>query len=109
MKKTLVILITLLAMTSFAGTAFALLIDPDNTTEVGGADFTPSTGVTVKVIATTTAYAAQSKHLSGNKCYGTLSTGSELESLDTCAVGDVVNAPTDALTLALGATTPTTP
>jgi len=101
MKKYLVISISLLAMMTFAGSAFALeTIDPSNTTTIAGAVFTPSTGVTLKVIATPTAYAAQSKHLSGNKLFGTLSTDSDI-STATGVVGNVIAAPTSATELNL--------
>ena len=96
MKKYLMTLIVMLAMTTFAGSAFAaaVAITPDSTTTIAGAIFTPSTGVTVNLLSTSTAYSANSKHLSGNKCYATLSVGSDIET-DDCAIGSTIAAPTD--------------
>lgn len=101
MKKYLVIAMTLLAMVAFTGSAFAVeTIDSDNATTIGGADFVPSTGVTLKAVATATAYAVQSKHLSGNKIYGSLNTDSAISDA-TGTVGNIVAAPTDTTTLNL--------
>ena len=101
MKKKFVILIALLAMTAFAGSAFAGAIEIDTTgSEIGDATFVPSTGVTVGLFSTATEYSANSKHLSGSKCYATLSTGSDIQD-GPCDVGDVITAPTTSNTIAL--------
>ena len=94
MKKYLVILVALLAMTAFASSAFAITeITPAATTTIAGALFTPSTGVTVKLMSTATAYSANSKHLSGNKCFATISVGSDIESA-ACGIGETIADPT---------------
>ena len=106
MKKYLVIAMTLLAMVAFAGSAMATeTIDSDNATTIGGADYVPSTGVTLNATATATAYAVQSKHLSGNKIYGTLHDDSEITDADG-TVGNVVGAPTSATELNLADAAP---
>jgi hypothetical protein len=89
MKKYLVISMTLFAVVAFSGAAFAAVSITSDGTSIGGANYVPSTNVTVSVMASTTAYAAQSKHLSGSKEYGTLSDGSTIVT-GTKAVGETV-------------------
>lgn len=94
MKKTMTIIAALFATAVFAGSALAATaITSTATTTIGGAAFVPSTGVTVNAAASSTAYAVQSKHLSGNKEYGTRHDMSEIDVKDA-AVGTVCTAPT---------------
>jgi hypothetical protein len=99
MKKTLIIA-TVLFATAFAGSALAATITSESTTTIGGAAFVPSTGVTVQALASATAYAVQSKHLSGNKQYGTKHDMSEIDAVDA-AVGDECVAPSSATELSM--------
>ena len=69
MKK----LIVLVACLAFSTSAFAATSITDaQTTSIGGSPFTPSTKVTLSVLASTIAYSVSSCHLSGTREYGTV-------------------------------------
>ena len=69
MKKNILKAFLVLASLAFASSAFAVSIS--SSTVIGGGTFAPSAKVTIKAIATTTAYAATSQHESGKKQFGT--------------------------------------
>ncbi len=92
MKKMTFKAVVILAILAFSTNAFALAtITNANQLTIGGSTFNPSTLVTLSIASTATDYAAISKHLNGSKEYGTLSSGSTIESRDK-AVGTTVTA-----------------
>ncbi len=100
MKRYLLISMIMLASIVFASSAFAATeLVGGTTTVIGGADFVPSTGVEMNLASEETTYAAQSKHLSGSKEYGTTADSSEL-SVKDADVGTACTSPssTSALT-----------
>ena len=70
MRKSILKAVVVLMGVAFASSAFAVTSISDSTV-IGGGTFAPSAKVTIKVISTSTAYAATSQHLIGKKQFGT--------------------------------------
>lgn len=100
MKKALFGLVTLLAATAVASSAFAAAEAITGTTSLGVQKFQLSNNVTMAVLSTSTAYAAKSGHLNGDRAFGTNSTDSKLYYVSKAAgtavvAGDVTSATQD--------------
>lgn len=61
-------------------------------TVIGGGTFSPSNKVNIQAVATSTAYSAESKHLSGDRIIGTNNTDPKLY-WTTASVGSAATAP----------------
>ena len=83
MKKTLITLLAVITCIAMASSVFAAItISTGNTTKIGGANFVPSTNVSVCPTAITTAYCASAVHksstgpsASGGREWGTYTAG----------------------------------
>jgi len=75
MKKIMLKLLTMSALLAAATFAYAAegTIGSDYDKTIGGGSFKTSANVQIKVMASTTAYCAVSRHLNGTVEYGTLS------------------------------------
>lgn len=69
MKKNILKALLILTSLAFASAASAATIS--SSTVIGGGTYAPSAKVTIKVVATTNAYAATSQHENGKKQFGT--------------------------------------
>jgi hypothetical protein len=83
MKKTFITLVVIIACITMASSVFAAItISTGNTTKIGGANFVPSTNVSICPTAVATAYCASSVHksstgpsASGGREWGTYTGG----------------------------------
>ena len=77
-----------LALLLSTGAAYAVT-SITTTTVIGGGNFTPSNNVTISVAANSNAYSAKSKHINGNRAFGTNNTDPRIHSI-AAPVGEVV-------------------
>ena len=91
MNKNLLKICFVAALLISASSAYATS-NISGATVLGGGTFSPSNKVNIQAIATSTAYSAQSKHLSGDRQVGTNSTDPKLY-WTTATVGSASTAP----------------
>jgi hypothetical protein len=91
-RPTLMKLALVIALTIAAGTAYASSVI-SVTTPVGASSFAPSNNVSIGVVSTISLYAANSKHLNGDREIAFTSTDSRLYYSSGCPVASPVTAP----------------
>jgi hypothetical protein len=94
MNKTLIKICFVAALMMSAGSAYASG-NLTGSTVIGGGTFSPSNKVNIAIVATTTDYAAQSKHSSGDRMIGTNNTDPKMYWTAT-AVGATATSPSSA-------------